>query len=399
MTDDFFLFPDIAMALRGLKVLELSGLAPVPFCGMLLADFGASVIRIDRPDDRQNARLDRLARGKRSISIDLKIPTGIEVFRRLSSTADVLIEPFRPGVMEKLGIGPDVLLHDNKRLVYTRVSGYGQDGPLAKKAGHDINYLSISGLLSMFGRSNEKPNAPINLAADFAGGGLLGAYAIMTALFERQTTKQGQVLDLSLSEGSAYVSSWMWTSRDLPMVWFGNQRGENLLDGGVHFYDTYETSDGLYMAVGAIEPQFYKQLLIGLGLDPNDDKHNQMNIHEMKTKFEELFKTKTQKEWTEIFNKLDACCTPVLNWNAAYKHEHNQERKNFLSTNQNQEKLAPLPAPRFSSSKLPTIDRPAPLSGEHTTEILREIGYTTENIDILIKENIVQNAQRSKSKL
>ena len=188
------------MALRGLKVLELSGLAPVPFCGMLLADYGASVIRIDRPDDRQN-RMDRLARGKRSISIDLKIPTGIDVFRRLSSTADVLIEPFRPGVMEKLGLGPDILINENKRLIYARVSGYGQTGSLSKKAGHDINYLSISGLLSMLGRSNQKPHPPINLAADFAGGGLLAAYAIMAALFERQTTDRGQVLDLSLAEG------------------------------------------------------------------------------------------------------------------------------------------------------------------------------------------------------
>jgi len=196
------------MALRGLKVLELSGLAPVPFCGMLLADYGASVIRIDRPDDQQNARLDRLARGKRSISIDLKIPTGIDIFRRLSSTADVLIEPFRPGVMEKLGLGPDILLKDNKRLIYTRVSGYGQDGSLAKKAGHDINYLSISGLLSMFGRANEKPYAPLNLAADFAGGGLLAAYAITAALFERQKTDCGQVLDLSLAEGLPIISNF-----------------------------------------------------------------------------------------------------------------------------------------------------------------------------------------------
>lgn len=189
------------MALRGLKVLELSGLAPVPFCGMLLADYGASVIRVDRPDDRQTSRLDRLARGKRSISIDLKIPTGVEVFRRLSSNADVLIEPFRPGVMEKLGLGPDVLLKENQRLIYTRVSGYGQDGALSKKAGHDINYLSISGLLSMFGRLKSKPYAPINVAADFAGGGLLAAYAIMAAVFERTTTDRGQILDLSLAEG------------------------------------------------------------------------------------------------------------------------------------------------------------------------------------------------------
>lgn len=189
------------MALRGLKVLELSGLAPVPFCGMLLADYGASVIRIDRKDDQHNTRIDRLARGKRSISMNLKNQAAIDIFRRLSSKADVLIEPFRPGVMEKLGLGPDVLLNDNKGLIYARLSGYGQDGPLAMKAGHDINYLSISGLLSMFGRANKKPNPPLNLAADFAGGGLLAAYAIMSAIFERQTTKRGQVLDLSLAEG------------------------------------------------------------------------------------------------------------------------------------------------------------------------------------------------------
>jgi alpha-methylacyl-CoA racemase len=188
----------------------------------------------------------------------------------------------------------------------------------------------------------------------------------------------------------------MWTSRDLPMVWFSDQRGENLLDGGVHFYDTYETSDGLYMSVGALEPQFYHQSLIGLGLDPKDENHNQMNIHEMKTKFEQIFKTKTQKEWTEIFNKLDACCTPVLNWDSAYKHEHNQQRKNFSLTNQNKKQLAPTPAPRFSSSKLPSIDRPSPSVGEHTMEILRENGYSSENIEELIKKNIVQNAQRSK---
>lgn len=387
------------MALRGLKVLELSGLAPVPFCGMLLADYGASVIRIDRPDDRQNARLDRLARGKRSVSIDLKVSSGIDVFRRLSSSADVLIEPFRPGVMEKLGLGPEVLLKDNKRLIYTRVSGYGQDGTLAKKAGHDINYLSISGLLSMFGRTNQKPHPPINLAADFAGGGLLAAYAIMSALFERQTTDQGQVLDLSLAEGSAYVSSWMWTSRNLPMVWFGNQRGENLLDGGTHFYDTYETSDGLYMAVGALEPQFYKQLLLGLGLDPDDDNHNQMNINEMRTKFENIFKSKTQKEWTDIFSKYDACCTPVLNWNEAHQDQHNQQRKNFVLTKQNKDTPIPTPVPKFSLSKLPSIDRPSPLSGEHTIEILREIGYSQENINDFIQKNIVQHAQQTKSKL
>jgi alpha-methylacyl-CoA racemase len=202
-----------------------------------------------------------------------------------------------------------------------------------------------------------------------------------------------------LSIGSAYVSSWMWTSRDLPMVWFGNQRGQNLLDGGAHFYDTYETLDGLHMAVGALEPQFYSQLLLGLGLDSKDENHSQMNINEMKEKFEQIFKTKTQKEWTDIFNKLDACCTPVLNWDLAHEYEHNQQRKNFALTNQNKNTPAPVPAPRFSSSKLPSIDRPSPSSGEHTIEILHEIGYSTENVEQLIKKNIVQNAQQTKSKL
>lgn len=191
----------------------------------------------------------------------------------------------------------------------------------------------------------------------------------------------------------------MWTSRDIPMVWFGNQRGENLLDGGAHFYDTYETSDGLYMAVGALEPQFYSQLLIGLGLDPQDEANQQMNIQEMKPKFEQLFKAKTQKEWTDIFDKLDACCTPVLDWDTAHQNEHNQQRKNFAFTDASQKKVVPMPAPRFSSSKLPSIDRPSPSSGQHSLEILREIGYSPEQIEQLIKKNIVQQGERAKSKL
>jgi alpha-methylacyl-CoA racemase len=195
------------------------------------------------------------------------------------------------------------------------------------------------------------------------------------------------------------VSSWLWASRDVPMAWFGNQRGENLLDGGAHFYDTYKTSDDLYMAVGALEPQFYSQLLIGLGLDPQDETNQQMNIQEMKTKFEQLFKTKTQKEWTDIFDKLDACCTPVLDWDKAYQNEHNQQRKNFAFIGASKEKVVPMPAPRFSSSKLPPIDRPSPSSGQHSLEILREIGYSVEQIEQLIKTNIVQQGERTKSKL
>ncbi|XP_014672563.1 PREDICTED: alpha-methylacyl-CoA racemase-like, partial [Priapulus caudatus] len=318
------------MALAGLKVIEMAGLAPSPFCGMILSDFGAKVVRVTKANS--GIDLDRLCRGKYSIAVDLKQPDGVAVVRRLCKTADVLIEPYRPGVMEKLSLGPNLLLEDNPRLIYTRLTGYGQNGPLCNKAGHDINYLAISGVLSMLGRKHEKPTPPVNLLADFAGGGLLAAFGIMMALVERQTSGKGQVIDANMVEGAAYVSSFLWKSRDL-FLW-GKPRGENMLDSGAHFYDTYKTRDGKYMAVGAIEPQFYQEFIEGLQLNNDDAPMNQHgdDQDEMKALVAARFAERTQEEWEEAFRSRDACVTPVIDHTHAHLHPHNSFRESFVAT-------------------------------------------------------------------
>uniref|UniRef100_A0A8C3JPT1 Alpha-methylacyl-CoA racemase n=1 Tax=Calidris pygmaea TaxID=425635 RepID=A0A8C3JPT1_9CHAR len=251
-----------AMALSGVRVLELAGLAPAPLCGMILADFGARVVRVDR-HPYSAITSDRQGRGKRSLALNLKRPPGAAALRRLCCAADVLIEPFRHGVMEKLGLGPDVLLRDNPRLIYARLTGFGQTGKYAKSAGHDINYLALSGVLSKMGRKDENPYAPLNLLADFAGGGVMCALGIVIALYERTKSGKGQIIDASMAEGVAYLSSFLWKSQNLGM--WDRPRGENVLDSGAPYYETYKTSDGKFMAVGAIEPQFYETLLKGLG--------------------------------------------------------------------------------------------------------------------------------------
>ncbi|VDI78526.1 alpha-methylacyl-CoA racemase [Mytilus galloprovincialis] len=249
------------MALKGIRVIEFGGLAPVPFCGMILSDFGANVIRIDRT--KSFADTDCMGRGKQSIAIDLKQKEGLNIVHKMCSKADVLIEPFRPGVMERLGLGADKLLADNPRLVYARINGFGQKGPLAKKAGHDINYISMSGLLSYLGKKGEPPLHPVNLLADFAGGGLTCALGIVMALYERNISGKGQVVDNSMVEGSAYVGSWLSNSQKMPYIW-GRERGDNTLDGGRAFYGVYETKDKKYISVGALEPQFFKELIKGM---------------------------------------------------------------------------------------------------------------------------------------
>ena len=276
------------MALRGIKLVEFAGLAPSPVCSMFLADHGAHVVRIDRTQKNLFSDLDVSARGKRSIALDLKRPTALKIARQLCDHADVLIEPFRPGVMERLGLGPDELLSSNPRLIYTRLSGYGNTGPWAQRAGHDINYLSMTGVLSALGASDSNPSPPVNLLADFAGGSLMTAFGIVLALYARDrpltkipaSTKsgsptptsaefgKGQVVDSPLSEGGAYVSSWLFRSRPL-FFWLG-ARGRNILDGGAHYYTTYKTRDDKYMAVGALEPQFYERFLRGLGLTTDE---------------------------------------------------------------------------------------------------------------------------------
>ncbi|OWK58756.1 alpha-methylacyl-CoA racemase [Lonchura striata] len=379
-----------AMALSGVRVLELAGLAPAPLCGMILADFGAQVVRVDRPS-RSAAALahgDVQARGKRSLALDLKQPQGAAVLRRLCGAADVLIEPFRHGVMERLGLGPEVLLQENPRLIYARLTGFGQTGKYAKSAGHDINYLALSGVLSKLGRKNENPYAPVNLLADFAGGGVMCALGIVIALFERARSGRGQVIDASMVEGVAYLSSFLWKSQNLGL--WSQPRGENLLDSGAPFYEIYRTSDGKFMAVGAIEPKFYNQLIKGLGLNL-DELPSQMSFFhwpEMKKKFASVFAQKTQAEWCSIFDSTDACVTPVLSFEDAASHQHNKERNSFIKNDE--EEISPRPAPVLSRTPAVPSCKRDPFIGEHTEEILLEYGFTKQEIDKLNTDKAIE---------
>ncbi|KAH8413572.1 hypothetical protein KR009_012365 [Drosophila setifemur] len=328
------------MPLKGIKVLEFVGLAPGPLCGKILTDFGATVTRIDKVLDNS---LDVLQQGKRTVSLDLKNPKGQQLVRRLASKCDVLIEPFRPGVMEKLNLGPAQLCEENPRLIYARLTGFGQQGRLSPRAGHDINYAAMSGVLSMLGRKDENPTAPINLLADFAGGSVMCALGICLALLERHKSGHGQVVDASMVEGAAYVASWLFMSQNLH-IW-GQPRGDNVIDGGVYFYDTYETKDGLYMSVGALEPQFFEMLRQRLDLPDDLPQFGAEHQERGRTLLTEAFKTKSQAEWSRIFEDVDACVYPVLDYREVHKHDHNVERESFELVN---DAPAPRPAPLLS---------------------------------------------------
>ncbi|XP_026504828.1 alpha-methylacyl-CoA racemase [Terrapene carolina triunguis] len=375
------------MALSGVRVLELAGLAPSPLCGMILADFGAQVVRVDRcPRSAMNT--DVQGRGKRSLALDLKQGAGAAALRRLCLRADVLVEPFRHGVMEKLGLGPKVLLQENPKLIYARLTGFGQSGRYAKSAGHDINYLALSGVLSKLGRKDENPYAPVNLLADFAGGGVMCAMGIIMALYERTKSGKGQVVDASMVEGAAYLSSFLWKSQNLGL--WNRLRGENLLDSGAPFYETYKTLDGKFMAVGAIEPQFYEQLVKGLGLDL-DKLPSQLSFSdwpEMKKMFAALFSKKTQAEWCRIFDGTDACVTPVLSLDEVALYQHNKERGSFIKNDQ--EEISPRPSPLLSRTPATPSSRRDPFIGEHTEEILLEFGFTKEEIAKLHSEKVIE---------
>ncbi|KAM9734716.1 alpha-methylacyl-CoA racemase isoform 1-T2 [Menidia menidia] len=381
------------MALAGVRVIELAGLAPAPFCGMVLADFGAKVIRVDRT--KAPVSLDTLHRGKRSVAVDLKTAEGRALLRRLCVQSDVVLEPYRKGVMEKLGLGPQELLTENPRLIYARLTGYGQNGSHATAAGHDINYLAMSGLLSRLGRSGEKPLAPLNLLADFAGGGLTCALGIVLALLEREKSGKGQVIDASMVEGAAYAGSFVWKSGSIGM--WDRGRGENMLDGGAPFYDTYRTQDGKFMAVGALEPQFYLQLLKVLELDPRE-LPPQMSFSdwpELRRIFSARFASKPQAEWSRLFQGTDACVTPVLSLDQVSSHPHNRERGSFMKDSGGGE--FPRPAPVLSR----TPARPSPAAhlttGEHTVEVLQEFGFNSEEIEQMLAAGVVEaSTERSK---
>ncbi|NWI60548.1 AMACR racemase, partial [Calyptomena viridis] len=291
------------------------------------------------------------------------------------------------GVMEKLGFGPEVLLQENPRLIYARLTGFGQTGKYAKSAGHDINYLALSGVLSKLGRKDENPYAPVNLLADFAGGGVMCAMGIVIALYERATSGRGQIIDASMVEGVAYLSSFLWKSQNLGL--WSRPRGENLLDSGAPFYEIYKTSDGKFMAVGALEPQFYKELIKGLGLDSND-LHTQMSFSdwpEMKKKFASIFAQKTQAEWCRVFDGTDACVTPVLSLDDVASHQHNKQRSSFIKNDQGE--ISPRPAPLLSRTPAVPSHKRDPFVGEHTEEILLEYGFTKQEIAKLYSDKVI----------
>jgi len=368
--------------LQGVKIIEIAGIGPGPFCAMLLADMGADVVRVDRlgpSTGRVTPSHDVLNRGRRSIALDLKKPEGVAAVLTLVEHADALFEGFRPGVMERLGLGPDECLARNPRLVYGRMTGWGQEGPLAHAAGHDINYIGLSSALHAIGRSSGKPVPPLNLVGDFGGGGLMLAFGLVCALLEAQKSGQGQVVDAAMVDGSAVLMAMFYGFRAVGL--WTDQRGDNLLDTGSHFYDTYETKDGKYVGIGSIEPQFYALLLKHTGIDDPawQAQMDRKKWPEFKAKLTEIFKTKTRDEWCEIMEGTDVCFAPVLSMEEAYKHPHNQARGTFVERDG---VLQPAPAPRFSRTR-PEIQGPPPIPGQHTEEVLQEAGLSAGEIEAL----------------
>lgn len=333
--------------LTGLRVIELAGIGPGPHAAMVLGDLGADVVRVERPGGEPMPANDLMLRSRRIVVADLKSDEGREVVLQLVARADVLIEGYRPGVTERLGLGPEDCAKVNERLVYARMTGWGQHGPRAQQAGHDINYISVNGILHAIGRAGEKPVPPLNLVGDFGGGSMFLLVGIFAALWERQTSGRGQVVDAAMVDGSSVLAQMMWSMRSLG-VW-NDARGVNLLDGGAPYYDTYETADGKHVAVGAIEPQFYAQLVAGLGLDSAGlpAQNDVARWGELRAAFAEAFAAKDRDHWANVFDGTDACVTPVLSFGEAETEAHLVARQTLFGQAAN---LQPMPAPRFSRS-------------------------------------------------
>ncbi|HXM54223.1 MAG TPA: CaiB/BaiF CoA-transferase family protein [Candidatus Dormibacteraeota bacterium] len=371
--------------LAGTRVVEVAGIGPGPFAGMLLADAGADVIRVDRAGERTSVAgtgpLDVVGRGRRSVAVDLKRPEGVEVVLRLAAGADVLIEGFRPGVAERLGIGPEPCLARNRALVYGRMTGWGQDGPLAHAAGHDIAYIALAGMLHLVGRPEEPPPPPVNVVGDYGGGGMLLAFGVACALLEARRTGRGQVVDAAIVDGTALLTALFhglraggrWT----------DARGAHLLDGGAPFYGSYECADGRYVAVGALEPKFSAELLDRLGVSGDDELRTRLYDPsawpQLRERLAAIFRTRTRDEWTALLEGTDACFAPVLTLGEAPGHPHNAARGTFTEV---AGVVQPAPAPRFSATP-GGIARPAPEPGADTDAILRECGYGGAEIEAL----------------
>lgn len=381
--------------LAGIRIIEIAGIGPGPFAAMMLADMGAEVIRVDRAQSVRGpapeaANWDVMLRGRRNLAIDLKNDRGAVTLLRLIERSDALIEGFRPGVMERLGVGPDVCLARNPRLVYGRMTGWGQDGPLASAAGHDINYIALAGSLAHFARRGEAPVPPLNMVGDFGGGGLMLAFGIVCALLEARTSGKGQVVDAAMVDGAAALMAMFWAFKNVGMF-DENAPGTNLLDTGAHFYDTYECSDGKYLAVGAIEPQFYALFLQLTGLDADPEMAAQMDRAKwpaLKVKVARRIKEKTRDEWAKVFSGTDACVAPVLTMSEATQFPHNVERGTFIEIDG---VVQPAPAPRFSRTATSTPSRPAH-PGEHTREVLLDAGFESSEIEELISGGVVADA-------
>lgn len=370
--------------LEGIRVVELAGIGPGPFCGMMLADAGADVVLVERPTQGWLPGLCR--RGRRSIVVDLKRPGAAGVVLDLVATADALIEGFRPGVAERLGVGPEECLARNPRLVYARLTGWGQQGPLASAAGHDICYIALTGALHAVGREGERPVPPLNLVADYGGGGMLAAFGVLAGILQARSTGKGQVVDVAMVDGAALLMEPIYEL--FALGWWQDRRGVNLLDGGAPFYDTYETSDGKAVAVGPLEPEFYGELLDRLGLSdaelpPQFDSETWPHIRSVLAR---VFSSRTRDEWEEVFAGSDACVAPVLGLGEAPDHPHNRARGTFVSVGG---MVQPGPAPRFGAHPR-NVPAAPPEPGSHTAEILAELGYDRATIDRLAEEGIVR---------
>ena len=381
----------MAGPLKGYRVVELAGIGPGPFAGMMLADMGAEVLRIDRAaavrDGGPAPVADVLGRGRRSVGVDLKHPGGREVVLRLLESADALIEGFRPGVTERLGLGPEECMARNPRLVYGRMTGWGQDGPYANAAGHDINYIALSGTLSMIGRAGEAPVPPLNLVGDFGGGGMLLAFGVVCALLETTRSGQGQVIDTAMVDGAALLAAMMHGFLATGM-W--QERGSNLLDTGAFFYEVYETADAKFISLGSIEPQFYAQMAELTGLAEESGGAPQQNDTaswpDLKQRMTALIKTKTRDEWCELMEGTDACFAPVLDPAEAPAHPHNDHRRTFVDI---EGVTQPAPAPRFSRT-VAEVERPPARPGEHTDEALGAWGFGEDEIAKLRQAGVVR---------
>jgi alpha-methylacyl-CoA racemase len=377
--------------LSGYRIIEIAGIGPGPFSAMMLADMGAEVIRVDRAqsvagrDPAQPSR-DVLNRGRRSIGVDLKHPDGVETVLKLVEQADALVEGFRPGVAERLGIGPEVCLARNPRLVYGRMTGWGQDGPYAAMSGHDINYIALSGSLSAFGRKGDAPVPPLNLVGDFGGGGMLMAYGIVCGLLEAQRSGEGQVVDAAMVDGSALLATFIYGMRALG-AW-QDERGTNILDTGAWFYEVYETADGEYVSFGSLEPQFFAELIRLTGLADEDlpQQMDRTTWPAMKDRLAAVIRTKTRDEWCQLMEGTDVCFAPVLGMAEAPSHPHNRHRGTFVDV---AGVAQPAPAPRFSRTP-GAIAMPPPHAGQHTIEVLGDWGFGEADVAKLLETGAIK---------